>query len=82
MNYFEEIEFGPKCLTPCPYYKIYVYDVISIMKETQADTHFNHLNEVNPHRKFNMESPGNDASIPFLNMKSLLNDDHPIQMSV
>ena len=82
MEYFEELAIGPECTISRPWWKRYVDDVISIVKENQLDTFFSNLNSVDPHIKLTMESPDTDGSILFLNNKCLPNKDHSIQTSV
>ena len=65
-----------------PMVEKYVDDVISRVKKIQVETYSNHLNTGELYMKFNMESAGSDESILFLNGKSLLNEDHSMQMSV
>ena len=48
--------------------------------KNQVDTFFNHLNSVDPHIKFTMESPFTDD--PYLDTMCLPNKDHSIQTSV
>ena len=62
MEYFEEIALDPQCPILTLWWKRYV-DVISIVKEEQVDTLFNHLNYVDPHIKFTTEALDNDDSI-------------------
>ena len=44
MEYYEELALCLQC--PTPWWKIYVDDVISVVKKEQIDTLFNHLNSV------------------------------------
>ena len=82
MEYFEELELDPECPIPSAWLKSYVDNVISIVKRNQVDTFFKHLNSINPHIKFIMESPYTDGSNPFLVTKCLCNKDHSMQSSV
>ena len=56
--------------------------VISIVKKDKVDTLINHLNSVDPHIKFTMETPANDGSIPFLDTKCSPNPDSTLSTSV
>ena len=60
----------------------YVDDVISIVMKTEMDILCDNLNAMDPHMMFTIKFPGDDGSIPFMDTKSLSNEDHPIQTSV
>ena len=76
MEYFEEIVLGLQCPIPTPCWKGCVDDFISIVKNEQVDTFFNHLNSVDFHIKFPMEAPGNYSSGSFLDAKCSPNSDY------
>ena len=69
MEYFEESTLEPLLPIPTPWWKRYVDDIICIVKKDQVDILFNHINQMDVHIKFIMESPDSDGSIPFLDTK-------------
>ena len=56
MEYFEESVLGPLCPIPTNWWKRYVKDVICIVKRDQVDILFNHINKMDVHIKFTMQS--------------------------
>ena len=82
MEYFEEMVLGPQCPITTLWWKRYVDNVISIVKKDKVYTLFNHLNSVDTHIKFTMQTTANDGSIPFLDTKSSLNPHSTISTSV
>ena len=48
---------------------MYVDDVMYITKKDQMDIPFNHINQIDDHIKFTMESPDSEGSIPSLDTK-------------
>ena len=65
-----------------PRWKIYMDDIISIVKKEQVDTLFNHLNSVDTHIKIMIEDIVNDGSIQLLDTKCFLSSDHTIKLCV
>ena len=78
---FEEMVLDPQCPIPTPWWKRYLDDVISIVKNEQVDILFNHIHSVDPHIKFTMEAPGNDGNILFLDTKCSSNSDCTVHAS-
>ena len=67
---------------PIPRWKMYVDDAICIIKKDQVDILFNHINQLDGHIKFTMESPDNEGSIPFLDTKYTPHSNHTTHTSV
>ena len=82
MEYFEELALGPQCPIPIPWWQRYVDDVISITRKDQVDILFMHINQLDAHIKFSMESPDNEGRIPFLDTKYTANSNHTIHTTV
>ena len=82
MEYCEEMELGPQCPIPTPWWKRYLDDVICITQKDQVDILFNHINNMNDHIKFTMECSDNKGSIPFLDTKCTPNPNHTIHTTV
>ena len=82
MEYFEELALGPQWTIPTPWWKRYVDDVICIIKKDQVDILFSHINQLDYHIKFTIESPDNEGIIPFLDTKSTPNSNHTIHTIV
>ena len=51
-------------------------------KKDQVDILFNHINSMDDNKKFTMECPDNEGSIPFLDTKCTPNPNHTIHTSV
>ena len=82
MEYFEELALGPQCLSPTPWLKRYVDNVICITKKGQMDILFNHINNMDDIVKFSIEYHDNEGSIPFLDTKCTPNSNHTIHTMV
>ena len=82
MEYFEELASGSQCPIPKPWWKRYVDYLICITKKDQVDILFNHINQIDDHIKFTIESPDSEGSIPFLDTKCSPNSNHTIQTTV
>ena len=56
--------------------------MICIVKKDQVDILFNHINQMDEHINFTMETPDSEGSIPFLNTKCSLNSNNIIYTTV
>ena len=81
MEYFEEMELGPQCPTPTPWWKWYV-DIICITKKVQVYILFAHINKTDDHIKLTMEHPDKEGSTPFLDPKCTPHSSQSIKVSV
>ena len=66
VEYFEELVLGPLCPIATPWWKKYVDDMKCIVRRDQVDILLNHINQMDGHTKFTVESPDSEGSIPFL----------------
>ena len=82
MEYFAELAPRPQCPIPTLWWKRYVDDVICITKKDQVNILFNHINLLDDHMKFTMESHENEGSIPVLDTKCTPNSKHTIHTTV
>ena len=82
MEYFEELALGPKCPIPTPWWKRYVDVVICITKNDQVDILLNHINQLDDHIRFSVESLDNEGSIPFLDTKCTPNSNNTIHSTM
>ena len=71
-----------KCPMPTPWWKRYVDDVICITKKDQVDILFNHINQLDDHIKFTIESLDNEGIIPLLNNMFTPNSNHTTHTTV
>ena len=62
--------------------KRYIDDVIWTVKKDQVDVLFNHINQMDVHIKFTMESPDSEGGIPFLDTKCSPNSNNTIYTTV
>ena len=70
MEYSEELVLGPLGPIQTPGWKRYVDGMICIVKRAQVDILPNHINQIDAHIRFTMQSPDSEGSIPFLDTNS------------
>ena len=68
--FMEDFENRALATSPCTpkIWKRYVDDAFTIIKKDQKQTFLEHLNSINNNIQFTSEDPGEDGSIPFLDM--------------
>ena len=68
--FMEDFESRALATSPCTpkIWKRFVDDAFTIIKKDQKQTFLNHLNSINSNIQFTSEDPGEDGSIPFLDM--------------
>ena len=68
--FMEDFENRALATSPCTpkIWKRFVDDAFTVIKKNQKQTFLNHLNSINNNIQFTSEDPGEDGSIPFLDM--------------
>ena len=68
--FMEDFENRALATSPCTpkIWKRFVDDAFTVIKKNQKQTFLNHLNSINSNIQFTSEDPGEDGSIPFLDM--------------
>ena len=66
MEYFKDMELGPKLPIPIKGLKRYVDDVFSIIPNVQRENMLQYLNSIDPHMKFAVEQQNEEGPIPFI----------------
>ena len=66
----EDFENRALATSPCTtkIWKRFVDDAFTVIKKNQKQTFLNHFNSINNNIQFTSKDPGEDGSIPFLNM--------------
>ena len=80
----EDFENRALATSPCTpkIWKRFVDDAFIVIKKNQKQTFLNHINSINNNIQFTSEDPGEDGSIPFLDMLVIPDDQGRLKTTV